>query len=127
MKTIVLANRKGGAGKTTLSAHLAVEATRRGRQCALTDTDPEGDLAEWWNHRAAELPRFVQASAKGLRKVCEGLGDAGLDYLVVDTTPHDVEAVKEVAALADLVLVPAQPSPHDLRRAFATAEVLKPL
>jgi chromosome partitioning protein len=127
MKVIVLANRKGGAGKTTLTAHLAVEASRRGQPTALTDTDPEGDLAEWWNLRKDEQPRFVQASAGGLRQVCKEIRPSGIEYLFVDTPPHDVDAVKSVAALADVVLVPAQPSPHDLRRAFATAEALKPL
>ena len=114
MKTIVLANRKGGAGKTTLSAHLAVEASGRGARSALTDIDPEGDLAEWWNLRSDEQPLFVQASAAGLRQVCKEIRNSGIDFLFVDTPPHDADSVKAVAGLADLVIVPAQPSPHDL-------------
>jgi len=45
MRTIVLASRKGGAGKTTLTGHLAVEATRtESGPVAVIDTDPQGSL-----------------------------------------------------------------------------------
>jgi chromosome partitioning protein len=86
-----------------------------------------GIFNQWWNLRTAELPLFVQASAGGLRQVSKEIRASGIEFLFVDTPPHDADSVKSVAALADLVLVPAQPSPHDLRRAFATAEALKPL
>lgn len=54
MKVIVLASQKGGVGKTTLAAHLAIAATKGGGKCVLTDTDPQGSLVAWWNKREAE-------------------------------------------------------------------------
>ena len=55
MHVLVLASQKGGAGKTTLSRHLAVEAERAGEgPVILIDADPQGGLASWWNRRAAE-------------------------------------------------------------------------
>jgi len=51
MKTILVASRKGGCGKTTLCGHLAVQATLEGKKAAILDTDPQGSLADWWNER----------------------------------------------------------------------------
>ena len=48
MRTIILASRKGGAGKTTLTCHLAVEAERRGHgPVGIIDTDDMAGLAKW--------------------------------------------------------------------------------
>jgi chromosome partitioning protein len=57
MHVIALASRKGGAGKTTLASHLAVQAEATGAgPVALVDTDPQGGLAGWWNARTADTP-----------------------------------------------------------------------
>ncbi|MCL4825249.1 MAG: ParA family protein, partial [Anaerolineales bacterium] len=49
MKTLVLASQKGGAGKTTLAAHIAVAAELAGAgPVVLIDTDPQGSLSAWW-------------------------------------------------------------------------------
>ena len=57
MYVIVLASQKGGAGKTTLAAHLAVIAEAAGDGPAvLIDTDPQGSLSAWWNVRKADSP-----------------------------------------------------------------------
>ena len=61
MRVIVLASRKGGAGKTTIASALAVEAQRQGAgPVAIIDTDPMGGLANWWNVRQAETPVFAR-------------------------------------------------------------------
>ena len=52
MDILTIASQKGGRGKTTLSAHLAVAAERAGvNPVAIVDTDPQGSLADWWNQR----------------------------------------------------------------------------
>jgi hypothetical protein len=57
MRILTIASQKGGAGKTTLTAHLAVEAERTGAgPVAVVDTDPQGSLAAWWNSREAPTP-----------------------------------------------------------------------
>lgn len=116
MKIIVLASQKGGAGKTTLAAHLAVAAERSGAgPCVLLDTDPQASLSDWWNGRAAEAPHFAPATLKELPAKLEALAQAGYAHAVIDTPPAITEAIRAVVALADLVLIPARPSPHDLR------------
>ena len=60
MRILTIASQKGGAGKTTLAAHLAVEAEHTGAgPVAVVDTDPQGSLAAWWNSREAPTPLFA--------------------------------------------------------------------
>ncbi|HJS45289.1 MAG TPA: ParA family protein [Rhizomicrobium sp.] len=124
MYTIVAASQKGGSGKTTLSGHLAVEASRAGAgEIALIDTDPQGSLAHWWNARTAPEPRFVKAGLPDLDQALEGLRRMGIKIAVIDTPPAITQSISQVVAHADLVIVPTRPSPHDLRAVGATVDI----
>ena len=123
MHVLVIASRKGGAGKTTLAGHLAVEAERAGAgPVAVADVDTQGSLAEWWNAREAATPLFVQTSVASLAADVERLQHHGIELLIVDTPPALTAEIGEVVKLADLVLIPTRPSPHDLRSIGATVE-----
>jgi len=120
---LALASRKGGAGKTTLASHLAVQAQASGAgPVALIDTDPQGGLAGWWNARAASTPEWIEP-AGGLPAAIAGCRAAGYRTLLVDTPPSLSETIAEVLALADLIVVPVQPSPNDLRAVGGTVEL----
>ena len=124
MEVIVLASQKGGAGKTTLAAHLAVTAERAGDgPCVLIDTDPQASLAEWWNAREAETPVFAPSSLKELPAKLEALARAGYAYTFIDTPPAITESIRAVVEQADFVLIPTRPSPHDLRAVGRTVEM----
>jgi chromosome partitioning protein len=126
MKVIVLASQKGGVGKSTLSGNLAVGAELAGDGPAvLIDTDPQGSLSAWWNARAANSPALAPATLAGLSAKLEALGAAGYAYAVVDTPPAITDAIRAVVALADLVLIPVKPSPHDLRAVGRTVEIAR--
>jgi chromosome partitioning protein len=126
MYVIAVASQKGGSGKTTLAGHLAVQADRTGfGPVALVDTDPQGSLSEWWNARAAETPLFARASAGRFATDIERMRELGIKLLVVDTPPAIEATITEVISLADLVVIPARPSPHDLRAAGATVELIE--
>jgi chromosome partitioning protein len=128
MKVVVIAARKGGSGKTTLAGHLAVQAERAGNgPAALIDVDPQGSLSAWWNERAAPTPVFAQASLEGLADTIARLRDLGIEALFIDTPPALNPSVAEVVKLADLVVIPTRPSPHDLRSIGATAELVEHL
>jgi chromosome partitioning protein len=52
MKTIVIANQKGGSGKSTITVHLAAAAEKAGDgPVVISDTDPQGTAADWFNQR----------------------------------------------------------------------------
>jgi len=128
MHVLVVASRKGGSGKTTLAGHLAVQAERRGAgRVALIDTDPQGSLADWWNARSAPTPLFVATTLATLTADVARLRLHGVDWLVVDTPPALSAEVSDVIRLADLVVVPTRPSPHDLRSIGATVELVEDL
>lgn len=125
MKVIVFASQKGGVGKTTLAAHLAVAAEKAGDgPCVLLDTDPQASLAAWWNGRADQKPAFAPlASLKELSSKLTALDAAGYAYAFIDTPPAITESIQAVVSCADFVLIPTRPSPHDLRAVGSTVEL----
>ena len=128
MHIIAVASQKGGSGKTTMAGHLAVMADRAGAgPVALVDTDPQGSLSEWWNARTAETPLFARTSTGRLETDIARMRTLGIKLLVVDTPPAIEATITEVIRLCDLVVIPARPSPHDLRAAGATVELIERL
>lgn len=128
MNVIAVASQKGGSGKTTLAGHLAVQADRAGAgPVALVDTDPQGSLAEWWNARTAETPLFARTGADQLAEDIARMDTLGIKLLVIDTPPAIEATIAEVVRASDLVVVPARPSPHDLRAAGATVDLVERL
>src|ERR1700732_1401168 len=126
---ITIAQRKGGAGKTTLATQLAVAWARCGARVAVLDIDPQGSFSTWVDLRRARLGAkaigFDFAALPGWRAaqwVDDRVGSA--DLVVIDAPPHaetEARIAGRVARLR-LVVVPVQPSPLDL---WATAETLK--
>lgn len=126
MRIIAVANRKGGVGKTTLTGHLAVEAERQGAgPVALIDTDEQGSLAAWWNARKAETPLFVRGELITLRGQLDQLAGVGIGLVLIDTPPMLTENIGQVVRVADLVVIPTRPSPHDLRAVGATVDLVE--
>lgn len=126
MHVIVLASQKGGAGKTTLAAHLAVAAEAAGDGPAvLIDTDPQGSLSAWWNVREAEIPALAPTTIAELPAKLRALREAGYNLAVVDTPPAITDAIEAVVRSAELVLIPTRPSPHDLRAVGSTVDLVQ--
>jgi len=126
MLVMALTSRKGGSGKTTLAGHLAVQAERAGAgPIALVDTDPQGSLSDWWNEREADTPVFARTIISQLPQDIERMERLGIKLLIVDTPPAITLTIAHVIKLADLVVIPTRPSPHDLRAAGATIELVE--
>jgi len=126
MDVIAVVSQKGGSGKTTLTGHLSVQAHLSGHgPVAVIDTDPQGSLAAWWNEREAEAPLFVQTTLHDLRNHLENLSQAGVKAVFVDTPPAITGAIHEVISVADYIIVPTKPSPHDLRAVGATVKLVE--
>lgn len=122
-KIITVAQQKGGAGKTTLAANLAVALMRRGKTVSLLDTDPQGSLGRWFmTRRTMGDPgmAFSTASAWGVSYECDKLrGEA--EYVLVDTPPKIDSDLKPAIRESDLVVVPVSASQVDV---WATEGVL---
>jgi len=126
MRTIVINSQKGGSGKTTLCAHLSVEAERAGNgPVFLIDTDPQGTLTTWHEKRQAEVPQRVELTFGGIAEGLKQLQQRNAAYCLIDTAPSRTDETAALFDLADLVIVPIRPSPSDLWAAAATVELLK--
>jgi chromosome partitioning protein len=120
MQVVVVGGSKGGVGKTTLSANLAVMAHEERSKVCLLDLDPMQSLARWYelrydgNDEAApdgfHLLPFGEVVSERVRQAEK----AGFDYLVVDCPPALVELMERAIRAADIVLIPCRPSPLDL-------------
>jgi chromosome partitioning protein len=124
MQVIVLASQKGGSGKTTLSGHLAVEAQRGDKVVVCVDTDAQGGLTDWWNARNLETPALSTAGTGGLKALLEKLAKAQVDYVVIDTPGQVSAEAQATIRLADIVVIPVMPSPHDLRAVGKTVDTV---
>lgn len=126
MQTIVINSQKGGSGKTMLCAHLAVEAERAGDgPVFIIDTDPQGTLSTWHEHRQAEVPQRAEVPLSHLGQGLDELKRRKAAYCFIDTAPTRTAENTALFQLADLVLVPIRPSPSDLWAAAATVGLLK--
>jgi len=119
MKTIVVANQKGGSGKSTFTVHLAAAAERAGDGPAvISDTDPQGTASDWFNQRkksGIDTPLYSPLTLADMREQIEALDAAGATYLFIDTAPSIGAVNADLLALADLILIPLNPTPADLR------------
>ncbi len=119
-KVITISQQKGGAGKTTVAAHLAIGFMQKGYKVATLDVDPQGSLSAWYNAREVSL------GAENTGLYCDVMTDNwGLDYeidklqeeydiVIIDCPPHTKDNAQKAVRKADLVLIPIQPSPTDL-------------
>lgn len=124
MRILAMASQKGGSGKTTLSGHLAVQAQRASAgPVVLIDIDPQGSLADWWNEREEEYPAFAQTTVARLAADLEVLRQQGFKLAVIDTPPAITMAIQSVIQVAELIVIPTRPSPHDLRAVGATVDL----
>jgi chromosome partitioning protein len=127
MRTVALLTQKGGAGKSTLAASLAVAAAGAGERVIALDLDPQASLVRWGKRReAAHAPNTVITEpfeAERLRRlgaVIDGLAGAGFTFAVFDTPGADSAAVRLVAESVDLCLLPVRPTRLDLEATAAT-------
>ena len=127
MRTIALLTQKGGAGRTTLAASLAVAAAHAGETVIALDLDPQASLLRWGKRRAAaNAPNKVMIEPlegerlPRLRAIIEGLAGMGFTIAIFDTAAADRAAAHFVTEAADLCLLPTRPTCLDVDTTAAT-------
>ena len=123
MPVIVVANPKGGVGKSTLATNLAGYLARQGHAVMLGDVDRQQSARGWLALRPASLPAIAtwQVQHGDVVRPPKGTTHAVLD------TPAGLHGKRldAVMKLADRVLVPLQPSIFDIRATHDFVQQLK--
>jgi chromosome partitioning protein len=122
-----MASQKGGSGKTSLGASLAVAAVEDGETVFAIDTDPQGSLAAWGRRRQAEGITVETADPAKVRQAIGRAKAAGATLAIVDTPGIFGAGVAVALQDADFVLVPVKPSILDVEAARPTVEQLQTL
>lgn len=127
-KVLTIAQHKGGAGKTTLSAQLAATLDHSGAKVLVIDVDPQGSLTDWHKTRCTTLGRknkidLIQTQGWKMMREMPRLTQE-YDYVLIDTPPHAESESSIAIRLADLVLIPIQPSPLDIWACGPTIKII---
>ena len=120
LRTVVVAARKGGTGKTTLAVHLALAAHLRGGAAILADADPQRSSTQAMRGRIGSGPRCLDTSELSLAEIRSQAERLGASLLVIDTPGGEGSTLSEALRLADLVLLIARPTFLDIAAAVRT-------
>ena len=126
MHVILVATQKGGSGKSTLCAHFGALAQREG-QTLLVDADPQGSLSFWYKRREADTPLLAKADGNTFPGILEAAKEDGVQWVVVDSPPHNAALISSLMSRATVTVVPVRPGPFDLDAVAATLAMAKSL
>src|SRR6266581_2573043 len=124
MNVITLASRKGGSGKSTLTAHLAAFAQKLGKRSLILDADPQGSLTLWHSLRRGGEPPLENA-ARGIDRLIAHAMIDGVEWVFIDTAPTLWVVVQEAIRAATLVVIPARPGFFDLAAVTETVAIAR--
>src|SRR6476660_9141475 len=121
---IVVANLKGGVGKTTTTVYLAAVAASRGlTPVVVVDADRQASAAEWLEERPIIDVEVVEAPSE--RTLARALS-ADEGTVVVDLPPGDERLVQSAIGAADAVVVPTRAGGVEFARVAYTLGMISP-
>jgi chromosome partitioning protein len=121
LRTIAVASAKGGTGKSSVCATLAVQACAEGSRVGLLDWEPQGSLTFWWLQRGKPAnPQLIRDATP--EEAAAQLSNRA-DWLFLDTAPAMLEQLEVAVEVADFVLLPLLASALDLMAARAVVSL----
>jgi chromosome partitioning protein len=120
---VVVANVKGGVGKTTTSVYLSASASARGYDpVLLIDADRQASSAEWCEERPIEGVSVVEAPSE--RTLKRAMGDHRDGLAIVDSPPGDERLLQSATGAADAVVIPTRAGGVELSPVLLTLELI---
>ncbi len=110
---IAILNQKGGSGKTTIATNLAHALERSEGKVLLVDSDPQGSSRDWNEANGGSILPVVGLDRETLAKDLQAIS-IGYDWIVIDGAPQIAKLSAAAVKVADLVVIPVQPSPYDI-------------
>jgi len=112
VQTILVANPKGGSGKTTLATNIAGWLAGKRQRVGLLDADPQGSSSQWLARRPALFPPVAGFAGDARRREIK---DVAPEWLVGDS-PAGLHGddLRDAVKRADAMVVPVSPSAFDM-------------
>jgi chromosome partitioning protein len=121
---IVVANSKGGVGKSTLSVHLATWLHERGHRVIFADCDAQHSSSEWMAEAAPGVRTLKLDSPDAILDSLPGLAQEA-DFVVADGPGSNTEISRALLLRADLAVVLCKASMLEVRSLAQATSVLR--
>lgn len=137
MPIIAISSGKGGTGKTATAFSLAELWKIQGRSVAIIDCDPNENLTNWFIKRTNDAQEVSEDGSlvDGIKWVSEMEAERIVDvadelsqshdFVIIDVAGVQSTSLLYSAGIADLVIIPAQPSEDDVIEAVKTRKVVR--
>jgi chromosome partitioning protein len=121
---IVIANSKGGVGKSTLAVHLAAWLHEQGHRVTLADCDTQQSFSEWIREAVPDVKAVRLDNPDMILNELPQLGN-DTDYVVADGPGSQTETSRALLVRADLAIVPCKASMLEVRALAKATDVLR--
>src|ERR1700689_3859456 len=111
---IVVANSKGGVGKSTIAVHLAAWIHEQGRLVTLADCDTQHSSSDWLHEADPETKPVRLAGSDQIMEELPGLAK-NFDYVIADGPGSNTDTIRTLLLCADLAIVPCKASMLEVR------------
>ena len=127
MRTIAFVTQKGGSGKSTLSAGVAVAAQAACERVFLLDMDPQKSLTTWAANRHDENLGVETVASSKLPAALGALAQGNVTLVIIDTPATHSAASEAAMNAADLIIIPVRPTVFDIWSSEVTRQRAKEL
>src|SRR5215813_3908966 len=121
---IVVANSKGGVGKSTLAVHLAAWLHEQGHSVTLADCDTQHSSSEWVREAVPEMKTVCLSKPDDILDELPRLGQEA-DFVIADGPGSNTETSRALLLRADLAIVPCKASMLEVRALAQATAVLR--